>query len=87
MYWKKQLVMMNEIPSRILSQHLWYNVNIQVDKTSIQFSRFSEKNVLYVSHLFNDNGSIKKWHEFNGEYNLHENSYFQWLQLINLKKL
>ena len=44
-----------------------YNVNIQIDKTSIHFSRFSEKNMNYVSQLFNNNGSIKKWHKFKRE--------------------
>ena len=33
--------------------------------------------------LFSDNGSIKKWHEFKREYNLHESSCFKWLQLIH----
>ena len=46
-----------------------YNANIQVDKASIQFSRFTEgKN---ISQLFNDNGSVTKWHEFKREYDLH----------------
>ena len=36
---------MTEIPSCILSQYLWYNANIQVDKRSIQFSQFLEKNM------------------------------------------
>ena len=40
--WKKRLAIKNEIPPNILS-HLQYNVNILVDKTFIQFSRFSEK--------------------------------------------
>ena len=75
---------MIEIPSCILSQYLWYNWNIQVDKTSIHFSRFSEKNINYVSQLFNNIDSIKKWHKFKGEYNLHQNSYFQWVQLTAL---
>ena len=75
--------MMTEIPSCILSQFLWYNANIQIDKTSINFSRFSEKNVNYVSQLFNNNGSIKKWHKFKTEYNLHQNSYFQCIQFID----
>ena len=43
LYWKKHFGMMTEIPSCILFQYLWYNVNMQVDKASIQFSRFSEK--------------------------------------------
>ena len=81
LYWKKHLIMMTEIPSRILSQHLWYNANIQIDKTSIHFSRFSEKNINYVSQLFNNNGLIKKWQEYKEEYN--QNSYFQWVQLID----
>ena len=50
------LAMITEIPSRILSQYLWYNANIQVDlrvqrKTSIQFSRFS-KIVYIMFHTF-----------------------------------
>ena len=67
----------------ILSQYLWYNANIQVDNTSIHFSRISEKNISYVSQLFDDNGSIKKWHKFKREYVPHQNSYFQWVQLIH----
>ena len=75
--------MMTEIPSCILSQYLWYNANIKVDKTSIQFSRFSKKNVRYVSQFFNHNGSIKKRHQFKREYHLHENSYIQCVQIID----
>ena len=74
---------MTEAPSCILSQYLWYKGNIQVDKPSIHFSRFSEKNVYYVSQLGSDNGSIKRWQGFKREYDLHESSYFQWVQLID----
>ena len=73
--------MITETPSCVLSQYLWYNANTQVDKTSILFSRFSEKNIHYVSQLFNNNGPIKKLHEFKREYDLHDNHYFQWVQL------
>ena len=79
---KKHLAMLAEIPSCILSQYLWYNKSTQVDKTSIHFLTFSEKRINYVSQLFSGNGSIKKWHEFKREYNLHESSYFKWLQLV-----
>ena len=54
-----------------------------MDKVSIHFLTFSEKSINYVSQLFSDNGSIKKWHEFKREYNLHESSYFKWLQLVD----
>ena len=43
--------MMTDIPSCLLSQYLWYNANIQVDKTSIHFSRFFEK-ILIMFHKF-----------------------------------
>ena len=58
--WKKHLVTMAEIPSCILSQYLWYNRSIKVDKASIHFLTFSEKSINYVLQLFSDNGSIKK---------------------------
>ena len=45
--WKKHLAMKTEICSCILSQYLWYNVN----KSSIQFSRFSEKNIMFHNFL------------------------------------
>ena len=51
---------MAEIPSCILSQYLWYNRSIKVDKTSIHFLTFSEKSINYVLQLSSDNGSIKK---------------------------
>ena len=74
---------MAEIPSCILCQYLWYSKSIQVDKASVHFLTFSEKTINYVSQLFSDNGSIKKWHEFKREYNLYEASYFKWLQLVD----
>ena len=64
--------MMAEIPSCKLSQYLWYNKSIQVDKASNNFLTFSEKSINYVSQVFSGNGFIKKWHEFKREYNLHE---------------
>ena len=65
---------MAKIPSYILSQYLWYNKSVQVDKASIYFLTFSEKSISYVLQLFSDNSSIKKWHEFKREYSLHESS-------------
>ena len=83
MNWKKHLAMMAEIPSFILSQCPCCNKSIQVDKASVHFLKFSEKSISYVSQLFSDNSSIKKWHEFKREYNIHESSYFKWLLEID----
>ena len=74
--------MVTEIPSCILSQYMWYNANIQ--KPLFCFHGFpKQKNINYISELFNNSGSIKKWHKFKREYDLHQNSYFQWVQLID----
>ena len=81
--WKKDLVVTAKMPSYILSQYLWYNKSVQVDKASIYFLTFSEKSISYVLQLFSDNDSIKKWHEFKREYNLHESSCLKWLQLVD----
>ena len=36
-----------------------------------------------VSELFGPDGYIKTWHKLKREHKLHENSYFQWLQVIS----
>ena len=36
---------MTEIPSCILSQYAWYNTSIKVDKASVHFLKFYEKNI------------------------------------------
>ena len=73
--------MIIEVASCFLSQYLWYNRSIQVDNSSVYFLKFSKKNINLVSQIFSGNGSIKQWHEFNRQHNLHERFYFQWLQL------
>ena len=68
---------MAEIPSCILSQYLWYNNSIQVDKASNHFLTFSEKSINYVSQVFGDNGSIK-----NGM-NSRENTTYMKVHILN----
>ena len=84
MEWKKRLAMMTERPSSILSQHMWCNESIQVDKATVNFLEFFEESINYVLRIFSDNGSIKKWHQFNRECNLHETSYFQIATIIGI---
>ena len=74
---------MAKIPSCILPQCLWYSKSILVDKASVYFLMFSKKSSNYDSQSFSDDGSSKKWHELEREYNLRESSYFKWLQLVD----
>ena len=66
-----------------MSHFLWYNIYIQIDEGDIHLFKFSQNNLNFVSPLFKTNGSIKAWQPLKQEYHLNNNSYFQWLQLIN----
>ena len=66
-----------------MSQFLWYNIYIQIDEGDVHHSRFSQKGLSFVSQLFDKNGTIKAWHLLKQGYNLNNNTYCQWLQLIN----
>ena len=71
---KKNLAMVTEIPTCVLSQFLWYNKSIQVENCYC----FSKKIINYVSQLFSDivslqygmnlgeNTTYMKIHTFNG---------------------
>ena len=56
---------------------------MQIDEGDVHLSKFSQNNLNFVSQLFNTNGSIKTWYLLKQEFHLKNNSYFQWLQLIN----
>ena len=78
--------MMAETPSCILSQYLWYNKSIQVNKVSIQFLTFPEKSISYVSQLFSHTGSIENGMNLKGTWKLnnqYQSSYFKWPQLVD----
>ena len=52
---------MTEKPFCILYGNIKFlHANIQLDKTSIYFPRFSDKNTHYGSKVLNNNSSIKK---------------------------
>ena len=67
--------MMTKIPSSILSQYLWYNANIKVDKTSIQFSKFCIKIFMMFHNFLITMASLKN------DINLRQNIYLQRVQI------
>lgn len=86
LFWtgKKHVAMITHIHSCILPEYLWHNGITEVDKPSVNFLKVSKKSITYALQLFCDNGSIKQWHEFKREYDLHESSCFKWLQWIDV---
>ena len=81
--WKGFFSRIPETPSCILSQFLWYNIYIQIDEGDVHLSKFSQNNLNFVSQLFDTNGTVKAWYLLKQEYDLNNNNYFHWLQLIN----
>ena len=72
-----------ETPSCILPRFLWYNIYTQIDEGDVHLSRFSQKNLNFISQLFDTKDTVKGWNHLIQEYHFNNNSYFQWLQLIN----
>ena len=48
------------LPSMILSEFIWFNLNIKADSRPVLFSVFSAKNLNFNGQLFNDNRNIKR---------------------------
>ena len=81
--WRQFFSSFTVIPSCILSQHLWYNRFIKVDNLGICFSKFAARNVNNVIDLFASDGKIKSWRLLKNEFELSNDMYFQWMQIIN----
>ena len=47
------------------------------------FSSFSELNIIFAGQLFNTDGAVKPWEEFQEEYGLKNKLKFKWIQLIH----
>ena len=78
-YWSHHLLTItvsSALPSCILPTFLWYSK----DKP-IYFKHFSNN---YVIQLFYDTGNTKEWLKLKHEFNLNNNLYFNWMQLIHL---
>ena len=82
-FWSKHLSFSPELPSLILSNYLWYNNDILINKKPVYFPYFSEKNINHIAHLFDNFGKVKDWNVLKEEFHLDNKFYFQWMQLIN----
>ena len=82
-YWSQHFTVSLDLPSCILSSFLWYNKNILISNKPIYFKHFSNNNLNYVTQLFDDTGNTKEWMKLKHEFNLNNNLYFKWMQLIH----
>ena len=81
--WKKFFYVNPCVPSCILNQVLWLNKVIQINRKPVFYKKFSLNNVNFLMQLVDKNGSCKNWYTVKHEYDLQNNLYFQWMQLVN----
>ena len=81
--WKQYLSTDSETISDILSQNLWLNKNLIIDNCTVNFTKFSQKNISFVDQLVNESCQLKKWQKLKDRYHLDNDMYFQWAQFIH----
>ena len=80
--WSSSFFASSELPSCILSNFLWFNKHILIEKKSIFFRDFSDKGLNFVYQLFDNNGNVKSWSSIKEEFGFSNISNFKWQQLI-----
>ena len=80
--WSSSFFASSELPSCILSNFLWFNKHILIEKKSIFFRDFSDKGLNFVYQLFDNNGNVKSWSSIKEEFSFSNISNFKWQQLI-----
>ena len=81
--WSSSLFASSELPSCILSNFLWFNKHILIEKKPILFRYFSDKDLNFVYQLFDNIGYVKSWSRIKEEFGFKNFSYFKWEQLIH----
>ena len=80
--WEQYLSTDPETISGILSQNPWFNKRIITDNSTVNFTKFSQKNINFIDQLVNEFCQFQKWKTLKDEYHLDNDMYFQWAQLI-----
>ena len=69
--------------STIISQFIWFNKKIQIDKTHVFFSSLSDKGLNFVDQLFDRTGSSESCEYLKDELSLTNNEKFKLFQIIH----
>ena len=62
---------------------LWFNKFIQINRKPVFYKKFSSNNIDFLMQLADRNGVSKNWNTLKNEYDLQNNLYLQWMQLIS----
>ena len=73
----KHLLSPVTLPSTIVSQCIWFNKKIQIDKKSVYFSSIAENGLNFVGQLFDGNGKLISGEVLKTQFNLLDRNKFQ----------
>ena len=71
------------LPSAIISQFIWFNKKIQIDKTHVFFSSLSDKGLNFVGQLFDRDGKLETCECLKDEFSLTNKDKFKLFQIFH----
>ena len=71
------------LPSAIISQFIWFNIKMQIDKTRDLFSSMSDKALNFVVQLLDRDGKLKVCECLICEFTLTNSEKFKLFQIIH----
>ena len=80
--WSSSLFAFSELPSCIISNFLWFNKHILIEKKSIFFRYLSDEGLNFFYQLFDSNENVNYWSSIKEEFGFRNSSNFEWQQLI-----
>ena len=72
-------------PRNVYTMNLWYNPNIKMGNKSVHLKRWSEKAILYVGDLINQEGEFYTFNEFEQKFRIRTN-FLEYRGMINAIK-
>ena len=77
------------LTSTIISQYLWFNSFIEIDKEIVFIGSFQKNkkkqntHTNFVDDLIKENEKFKTWEQITHEFAIDKNLHFKWVQLVH----
>ena len=82
-FWKEVKFDKCEISEDILSQYIWYNQEIIINKLTLYNKHFVEKGIAQLKDIVNENGRFKNITELNREFGINKKYFLFYHGLVN----
>ena len=82
-FWKEVKFDKCEVSDDILSQYIWYNQEITINKLTLYNKHFIENGIIQIKDIINENGTFKNIRELNREFGINKNYFLFYHGLVN----